>query len=59
MRVLNTTVEDFNSTAVRIKVSPMGKDAFDVLLGYIYYYKVALIRNVSMYDGRHGCGHDK
>ncbi|KAL9873445.1 secreted decoy of InR [Glossina fuscipes fuscipes] len=55
---LNATVEDYNSNSVRIKVNPMPAEDKDVLIGYIYYYKIAPVRNVTMYDGRHGCGYD-
>uniref|UniRef100_A0A1A9X2Q2 Receptor L-domain domain-containing protein n=1 Tax=Glossina brevipalpis TaxID=37001 RepID=A0A1A9X2Q2_9MUSC len=55
---LNATVEDYNSNSVRIKVNPMPAEDKDVLIGYIYYYKIASIHNVTMYDGRHGCGYD-
>uniref|UniRef100_A0A1A9ZL44 Fibronectin type-III domain-containing protein n=1 Tax=Glossina pallidipes TaxID=7398 RepID=A0A1A9ZL44_GLOPL len=55
---LNATVEDYNSNSVRIKVNPMPAEDKHVLIGYIYYYKIAPVRNVTMYDGRHGCGYD-
>lgn len=58
VRTLNATLEDFNSTAALIKVDPMSIDDLNVLLGYLYHYKEAPERNITMYDRRHGCGHD-
>ncbi|XP_037952670.1 insulin-like receptor [Teleopsis dalmanni] len=58
VQVLNATVEDFNATAARIKVDIRSVEDMNVLLGYVHYYKEAPVRNVSMYDGRHGCGRD-
>ncbi|XP_017486214.1 PREDICTED: insulin receptor isoform X2 [Rhagoletis zephyria] len=56
--VLNVTVEDFNSTAVRLKIDTFTVNNIQIILGYVYYYKEAPIKNVTLYDGRHGCGHD-
>ncbi|XP_020718079.1 insulin receptor isoform X2 [Ceratitis capitata] len=55
---LTVTVEDFNSTAVRLKIDIYLLYNIQVILGYVYYYKEAPIQNVTYYDGRHGCGHD-
>ncbi|XP_017083409.2 insulin receptor [Drosophila eugracilis] len=57
-RSLNPKVEDLNSTAVRIILDYMDWDGMETLLGYTYFYKEAPLQNVTMYDGRHGCGHD-
>ncbi|KAH8369250.1 hypothetical protein KR009_005630 [Drosophila setifemur] len=58
VRSLNLTVEDLNSTAVRIVLDYMDWEGMETLIGYSYYYKEAPQQNVTMYDGRHGCGHD-
>lgn len=57
--VLEVIVEDFNSTAVRLKVTPKSYVNEDIHIGYAYYLKQAPIKNVTMFDGRHGCGFDK
>lgn len=59
VRTLNPKVDDLNSTAVRIILDYMDSDGMQTLIGYSYYYKEAPLQNVTMYDGRHGCGHDK
>ncbi|KAI8045663.1 insulin-like growth factor 1 receptor [Drosophila gunungcola] len=58
VRSLRPTVEDSNSTAVRIILTYMDWEGMETLLGYSFYYKEAPQQNVTMYDGRHGCGHD-
>ncbi|XP_017057664.1 insulin-like receptor [Drosophila ficusphila] len=58
VRSLNATVEDLNSTAVRIILDYMDWEGMETLIGYSFYYKEAPLQNVTMYDGRHGCGHD-
>ncbi|KAH8280098.1 hypothetical protein KR018_007783 [Drosophila ironensis] len=58
VRSLHPTVDDLNSTAVRIILDYMDWDGMETLIGYSYYYKEAPQQNVTMYDGRHGCGHD-
>ncbi|KAH8330925.1 hypothetical protein KR067_008973 [Drosophila pandora] len=58
VRSLNATVDDVNSTAVRILLDYMDWDGMETLMGYSYFYKEAPQQNVTMYDGRHGCGHD-
>uniref|UniRef100_A0A6P4F9F9 Insulin receptor n=1 Tax=Drosophila rhopaloa TaxID=1041015 RepID=A0A6P4F9F9_DRORH len=58
VRSLKPVVEDLNSTAVRIIMDYMDWDGMETLIGYSYYYKEAPQQNVTMYDGRHGCGHD-
>lgn len=59
VRTLNAQVEDINSTAVRIIVDYMNGDDMETLIGYSYHYMEAPQQNVTRYDGRHGCGHDK
>lgn len=56
---LEPQVEDVNSTAARIVLDYMMWDSSETLIGYSYYYMEAPLRNITMYDGRHGCGHDK
>ncbi|EDW42123.1 insulin-like growth factor 1 receptor [Drosophila sechellia] len=58
VRSLNPKVEDLNSTAVRIILDYMDWEGMETLIGYSYHYKEAPVQNVTMYDGRHGCGHD-
>ncbi|XP_017002653.2 insulin-like growth factor 1 receptor [Drosophila takahashii] len=58
VRSLTPKVEDLNSTAVRIILDYMDWEGMETLIGYSYYYKEAPLQNVTMYDGRHGCGHD-
>ncbi|KAH8337252.1 hypothetical protein KR059_004227 [Drosophila kikkawai] len=58
VRTLSPKVDDLNSTAVRIILDYIDGDALQTLIGYSYYYKEAPLQNVTMYDGRHGCGHD-
>lgn len=59
VRTLNPQVEDINSTAVRIVVDYMNGEDMETLIGYSYHYMEAPQQNVTRYDGRHGCGHDK
>lgn len=59
VRTLNVNVEDLNSTAVRIVIDFMKAEDVEILIGYSYHYMEAPQRNITMYDGRHGCGHDK
>ncbi|XP_054746836.1 insulin receptor [Anastrepha obliqua] len=58
VKTLNVTLEDKNSTAIRLKIDPYTSDNIQIILGYVYYYMEAPIQNVTLYDGRHGCGHD-
>ncbi|XP_034487074.1 insulin-like peptide receptor isoform X2 [Drosophila innubila] len=58
IRSLDPQVEDVNSTAVRIVLDYMMWDDIETLIGYSYHYMEAPHTNVTMYDGRHGCGHD-
>ncbi|XP_064550433.1 insulin-like growth factor 1 receptor [Drosophila montana] len=58
VRTLNATVEDVNATAVRIAVDFMKCEDMETLIGYSYHYMEAPQGNITMYDGRHGCGHD-
>ncbi|XP_068155469.1 LOW QUALITY PROTEIN: insulin-like growth factor 1 receptor [Drosophila tropicalis] len=58
VHTLNATVEDVNATAACIAVNYMNWESMDILIGYSYYYMEAPERNITMYDGRHGCGHD-
>ncbi|TDG49538.1 hypothetical protein AWZ03_004029 [Drosophila navojoa] len=58
VRTLNVNVEDLNSTAVRIVIDFMKAEDVEILIGYSYHYMEAPQRNITMYDGRHGCGHD-
>ncbi|EDW34212.1 GL22128 [Drosophila persimilis] len=58
VRTLNPVVDDLSATAVRIILDYMDWEGMETLIGYSYYYKEAPQRNVTMYDGRHGCGHD-
>ncbi|KAH8312007.1 hypothetical protein KR044_008993 [Drosophila immigrans] len=55
---LEPQIQDINSTAVSIMLDFMIYDNVETLLGYSYHYMEAPKRNVTMYDGRHGCGHD-
>lgn len=47
VRALNATVEDFNSTSARIRVNPMSSEDKDMLIGYVYRYKILPERNTS------------
>ncbi|XP_030373833.1 insulin receptor [Scaptodrosophila lebanonensis] len=58
VRTLEATIEDLNSTAVRIAVSLMSWEDIETLIGYSYHYMESPHRNVTRFDGRHGCGHD-
>ncbi|XP_022215925.2 insulin-like peptide receptor [Drosophila obscura] len=58
VRTLKPVVDDLSATAVRIKLDYMDWEGMETLIGYSYYYKEAPDQNVTMYDGRHGCGHD-
>ncbi|SPP83522.1 insulin-like peptide receptor [Drosophila guanche] len=58
VRTLKPVVDDISATAVRILLDYMDWEGMETLIGYSYYYKEAPQRNVTMYDGRHGCGHD-
>ncbi|EDV93774.1 GH18107 [Drosophila grimshawi] len=58
VRTLDAQVEDINATAVRIATNFLKCDDMETLLGYSYHYMEAPQRNVTKYDGRHGCGHD-
>uniref|UniRef100_A0A0K8WF29 receptor protein-tyrosine kinase n=2 Tax=Bactrocera latifrons TaxID=174628 RepID=A0A0K8WF29_BACLA len=52
------TLEDYNSTAARLKIDIFTLNNIQIILGYVYYYKETPVQNVTLYDGRHGCGHD-
>uniref|UniRef100_A0A0A1XG13 receptor protein-tyrosine kinase n=1 Tax=Zeugodacus cucurbitae TaxID=28588 RepID=A0A0A1XG13_ZEUCU len=58
--LINLTVmhEDYNSTAARLKIDIFTLNNIQIILGYVYFYKEAPEQNVTLYDGRHGCGHD-
>ncbi|KAH8388337.1 hypothetical protein KR093_004502 [Drosophila rubida] len=55
---LDAQIVDINSTAVTIVLDFMKYENMSTLLGYTYHYMEAPRRNVTKYDGRHGCGHD-
>lgn len=59
VHTLDPVVEDINSTAARIIVGYMNGEDIETLIGYSYHYMEAPQQNVTRYDGRHGCGHDK
>lgn len=47
-------IENYNSTAARIKLSPLIKERKTVHLGYLFYYR-EIDREITMFEGRHGC----
>ncbi|XP_055906079.1 insulin-like receptor [Eupeodes corollae] len=51
-------IEAYNATAARVKLTPLASSDRYSILGYLFYYKEAPLRNVTMFDGRHGCGRD-
>ncbi|XP_014085477.2 insulin receptor [Bactrocera oleae] len=55
---LTVTIEDYNSTAARVKIDTFTLNNIQIILGYVYFYKETSVQNVTLYDGRHGCGHD-
>lgn len=56
---LEVKLVDFNATAAKITVTPKEYPNLDILNGYAIYYKIAPIKNVTRFSGRHGCGFDK
>lgn len=59
LRTFNATIIDVNSNSAIVEVDLVSFEDFTLLMGYIYYYKEAPYRNVTKFDGRHGCGSDK
>lgn len=51
---IKVDIENYSSSAVRVKLSPLSREKKQVHLGYIYYYKET-DKNVTMFQGRHGC----
>lgn len=47
-------IENYSSSQARVKLSPLFAEKIQVHLGYIYYYKETE-KNVTMFQGRHGC----
>ncbi|KAI8129375.1 hypothetical protein FF38_13017 [Lucilia cuprina] len=58
IRDLTANITDFNSNSAVVQVDLMVPEEFSLLIGYTYYYKEAPERNVTKFDGRHGCGRD-
>ncbi|ALC45735.1 CG3837 [Drosophila busckii] len=58
LRSLQSKIADLNSTAVLIVLDYIKSEDMETLIGYSFHYMEAPQRNVTMYDGRHGCGHD-
>ncbi|XP_065371804.1 insulin-like growth factor 1 receptor [Calliphora vicina] len=57
-RDLTANITDYNSNSAVVQVDLMSSEEFSLLIGYVYYYKEAHDRNVTKFDGRHGCGRD-
>ncbi|XP_034114912.1 insulin-like peptide receptor isoform X2 [Drosophila albomicans] len=55
---LDPQIQDINATAVSIVLDFVKYEYVGNLIGYTYHYMEAPKRNITMYDGRHGCGHD-
>ncbi|XP_055851145.1 insulin-like receptor [Episyrphus balteatus] len=58
VKLIYPVFEEANATAARVKLETRHSDDRYALLGYLYYIKEAPIKNVTMFDGRHGCGRD-
>ncbi|KAL5286195.1 INSR family protein [Megaselia abdita] len=56
-QVLTVEIENYSSSEVRVKLSSLKSEKKQVHLGYIYYYKET-DKNVTMFQGRHGCMKD-
>lgn len=56
---LNVTVDAVNANEARITIDYLTPEALTPLIGYIFHYREAPRRNISVYDSRHGCGQDR
>ncbi|GIY37959.1 insulin-like peptide receptor [Caerostris extrusa] len=57
---MNVTVQSLTPSVVRVKWESFHKQLYDErsLLGYVIYYREALYRNISIFEGRDACGTD-
>ncbi|KAG8180786.1 hypothetical protein JTE90_012965 [Oedothorax gibbosus] len=57
---MNVTVQNLTPSVVRVKWESFHKQLYDErsLLGYVIYYREALYRNISIFEGRDACGTD-